>query len=313
MAASPHDLPDVSDVPECDEAQLRLARVQFGTSPPPGTVAEELQPWSGDRGFVMAFARGLSVLHAFREQRRPLTIAQVSHRTHLHRAAVRRLLHTLQVLGYVQQDGVQYRLAPRVLTFAHGYLSSTQLTHIARPLVARLSQALQGFCMLVLPDGDVSTVACTSNFPVSRTPDEQPPNLGHREPLHASAAGLVFLAGQDDAAVAGYCAREALRPPLPADVGPARRPGAARAAGARAGPCRRRPPAAAGAAAGGRAGAGRRRPAGGRAGDRHRSRAPWRGRDRGRTAAAAAQHRPRAGRPAAGRGHAPALIPLPPF
>jgi IclR family pca regulon transcriptional regulator len=214
MSASPPDLPEVPDGPESDEAQLRLVRASTATCPPPGTLAEELQPWSGDRSFVMAFARGLSVLHAFREQRRPLTIAQVSHRTHLHRAAVRRLLHTLEVLGYVRQDGMLYHLAPRALTLAHGYLSSTQLVHIARPLVVRLSQALQGFCMLVVPDGDVSTVACTTNFPMTRTPDEQPSNLGHCEPLHATAAGLVLLAGRDDAAVQAYCDRQVRRPPV---------------------------------------------------------------------------------------------------
>jgi IclR family pca regulon transcriptional regulator len=49
-------------------------------------------------------ARGLAVMRCVAESSRPVTIADVSRRIGLSRAAVRRCLHTLNLLGYVGQD-----------------------------------------------------------------------------------------------------------------------------------------------------------------------------------------------------------------
>jgi hypothetical protein len=56
--------------------------------------AKRIQALTGDPDFMTSLARGLAVVQAFQERKRHLTIAQISHRTEIPRAAVRRCLHT---------------------------------------------------------------------------------------------------------------------------------------------------------------------------------------------------------------------------
>src|SRR5246127_3218395 len=93
---------------------------------PAVTPASEIQAFAGDPNFMASLARGLAVIRAFTQQRRHLTIAQLSQRTAIPRAAVRRCLYTLAKLGYVaSDDGRTYALRPRILALGHAYLSST--------------------------------------------------------------------------------------------------------------------------------------------------------------------------------------------
>jgi IclR family pca regulon transcriptional regulator len=92
---------------------------------------------------MSSLARGLAVIRAFSQQRRELTIAQLSHRTDIPRAAVRRCLYTLGKLGYVgTEDGRTYALRPRILALGHAYLSSTPLATAVQPLLDQISDEL---------------------------------------------------------------------------------------------------------------------------------------------------------------------------
>ena len=104
--------------------------------------AKRIEAFTGDPNFMTSLARGLAVIHAFQERKRHLTIAQISHRTEIPRAAVRRCLHTLMQLGYATTDGRTYSLLPKVLTLGHAYLSSTPLAITAQPILDRLSEQL---------------------------------------------------------------------------------------------------------------------------------------------------------------------------
>ena len=78
--------------------------------------AKRIEALTGDPDFMTSLARGLAVIHAFEERKRHLTIAQISHRTEIPRASVRRCLLTLMKLGYVTTDGRTFSLLPKVLT-----------------------------------------------------------------------------------------------------------------------------------------------------------------------------------------------------
>src|SRR3569832_2421361 len=111
-----------------DPAQSDAAR------PPsrPLTISEEIDALTAP-SFMTSLARGLAVLRAFSDQRRSLTIAQISHKTGIPRAAVRRCLHTLKQLGYADSESNNFSLKPKVLTLGYSYLSSTPLTVSAQP------------------------------------------------------------------------------------------------------------------------------------------------------------------------------------
>ncbi|NQD97173.1 helix-turn-helix domain-containing protein, partial [Pseudomonas sp. CrR25] len=63
--------------------------------PPYVSPAKRIEEFAGDPNFMASLARGLAVVNAFQERKRHLTIAQISHRTDIPRAAVRRCLYTL--------------------------------------------------------------------------------------------------------------------------------------------------------------------------------------------------------------------------
>ena len=58
-----------------------------------------------DPDYMMSLARGLEVIRAFGDGRAELSISDVARETWLSRAAARRCLHTLSVLGYAGGAG----------------------------------------------------------------------------------------------------------------------------------------------------------------------------------------------------------------
>jgi hypothetical protein len=73
----------------------------------------ELSVHEGNPDFVLSLARGLRVIETFEGHPGGLSIAEISRSTALSRAAVRRLLITLQLLGYIGANGRRYHLRQR--------------------------------------------------------------------------------------------------------------------------------------------------------------------------------------------------------
>ena len=93
-------------------------------------------PFKGDPNFMASLARGLEVIQAFTPQRPLLSISQISQKTGIPRAAVRRCLYTLSKLGFVYaEDGKNFQLRPRILALGHAWLASTPLARSAQPVL----------------------------------------------------------------------------------------------------------------------------------------------------------------------------------
>jgi IclR family transcriptional regulator, pca regulon regulatory protein len=95
--------------------------------------------------FIEALARGLEVIAAFRPGRPAPTLAEVASTTGLARPTARRILLTLQELGYVRAAGGTFALTPRVLELGVAFVRSQGLWDVARPhmeqLVARTGES----------------------------------------------------------------------------------------------------------------------------------------------------------------------------
>jgi len=141
---------------------------------------------------MTSLARGLEVIRGFTREERHLSIAQLSRKTGIPRAAVRRCLFTLRELGYVEcADGRSYALRPKVLNLGHAFLSSTPLVVTAQPFLDRVSEAVNESCSLATLDGeDILYLArsVTSRI-ISVTL-----NVGSRLPAHCTSIGYVLLA-----------------------------------------------------------------------------------------------------------------------
>jgi len=179
-------------------------RSSFASLAPPivASPAKRIQAFTGDPDFMTSLARGLAVVQAFQERKRHLTIAQISHRTEIPRAAVRRCLHTLIKLGYATTDGRTYSLLPKVLTLGHAYLSSTPLAVSAQPYLDRMSDQLHEACnMATLEGDDILYIARSATVQRLISVDL---SVGGRLPAYCTSMGRILLAALDDATLHEY-------------------------------------------------------------------------------------------------------------
>ncbi len=77
--------------------------------------------------FIEALARGLEVIRAFRPGQPVMTLASVATAAGLARPTARRMLLTLQELGYVRAADGGFELTPRVLDLGMSYVLSRGL------------------------------------------------------------------------------------------------------------------------------------------------------------------------------------------
>lgn len=172
--------------------------------------AEAIARMAEDPDFVTALARGLAVLLALSDKRRRMSIAQVSHRTGIPRAAARRSLHTLVRLGFVAADEARrFYLRPRVLSFSHGYLSASPLAVLAQPILDRLGDSLREACSVATLDGDEIVYLARSSSSRIMSPAL---NVGRRLPAYCTSIGHVLLAHLPPDELDDYLARVRFHP-----------------------------------------------------------------------------------------------------
>jgi IclR family transcriptional regulator, pca regulon regulatory protein len=170
------------------------------------TAAERIDVFRGDPNFITSLARGIAVIRAFTQQKRRLTISQLSQRTGIPRAAVRRCLYTLAQLGYVSADeGKEFTLSPRILSLGHAYLSSTPLSNAAQPLLDRVSDILHESSSIALLEGDEILYVARSS--TNRRIMSVDLGIGTRLPAYCTSMGRVLLAYLPPPELDSYLAR----------------------------------------------------------------------------------------------------------
>ena len=147
-------------------------------------------PKPGD-SYVQSFARGLEVIRSFSAAVPQQTLSEVAAHTGLTRAGARRILLTLQTLGYVESDGRLFRLTPRILDLGFAYLSSLPIWNLAEPTMEMLVDRVHESCSAAVLDGlDVVYVLRVHTHKIMST------NLGvgSRLPAFWISMGRVLLA-----------------------------------------------------------------------------------------------------------------------
>jgi IclR family pca regulon transcriptional regulator len=147
---------------------------------------------------VQSFARGLEVIRSFSARAPRQTLTEVAASTGLTRAGARRILLTLQTLGYVQSDGKQFALTARILDLGFAYLSSMPIWNLAEPVMESLVEQVKESCSAAVLDG-------TDIVYVLRVPTRKIMRIGlgvgSRLPAYCTSMGRMLLAGLDDADV----------------------------------------------------------------------------------------------------------------
>lgn len=146
---------------------------------------------------VRAVDRALDILMAFGPQDQQLTAGQLSKRTGLSRPTLYRLLHTLQLKGFVLCEGEpqQFRLGPAIGQLAHVWSAGIDLTAMAQEPMKRLWDAT-GETVALFSRSGVERM-CVAEMP-SRNPLSFKRGVGYRERIALGASGRVILAYMDD-------------------------------------------------------------------------------------------------------------------
>jgi IclR family pca regulon transcriptional regulator len=156
----------------------------------------DLKP--GD-SYVQSFARGLEVIRSFSAASPRQTLTEVAGRAGLTRAGARRILLTLQTLGYVTSDGRLFSLTPKILDLGFAYLSSMPIWNLAEPVMEQLVDKVKESCSAAALDG-------TDIVYVLRVPTHKIMSIslgvGSRLPAYCTSMGRVLLADlpEDEAA-----------------------------------------------------------------------------------------------------------------
>jgi IclR family pca regulon transcriptional regulator len=148
--------------------------------------------------YVQSFARGLQVIRSFSAQAPQQTLSEVAQRTGLTRAGARRILLTLESLGYVRCQGRQFSLAPRILDLGFAYLSSLPLWNLAEPVMERLVEEIKESCSAAVLDG--ADIVYVLRIPTHKIMSINL-GIGSRLPAHCTSMGRTLLADLDPAAL----------------------------------------------------------------------------------------------------------------
>ncbi len=141
--------------------------------------------------YVQSFARGLDVIRSFGAAAPRQTLTEVASATGMTRAGARRILLTLQTLGYVRVDGRSFELTPRILDLGFAYLTSMPVWNSAQPVMDALVEQTHESCSIAVLDGqDVVYVLRVHTHKIMST------NLGigSRLPAFWTSLGRVLLA-----------------------------------------------------------------------------------------------------------------------
>lgn len=149
---------------------------------------------------VRAVERAAAIMHVFTPDRTNLPLAEIARRAQLDRGTTRRLLHTLQQVGWIEfhEKTLTYALGPSLLMLIPAVDFGRQMRDVATPVLTRLSNSTHATSFLwILFDGQAM---CLERI---RTHDIQIDvtwsAIGNRVHVHCAGGPRILLAHMSDA------------------------------------------------------------------------------------------------------------------
>jgi IclR family pca regulon transcriptional regulator len=151
--------------------------------------------------FLQGLERGLAVIRAFSTEAPSLTLSEVARGVGITPATARRILLTLEELGYVRSDNRRFSLTPRVLALGWAYLSSLDLGELAGPFMEELSAKTRESCSIATLD--LPDIVYVARVPTSRIMTVAL-GVGARLPAYPTSMGRVLLSALPDEDLTAY-------------------------------------------------------------------------------------------------------------
>lgn len=160
--------------------------------------------------YVASVGKAFRVLSLFTGPTVELGLSDVAIQSGLGKSASQRFLHTLQVLGYLNQEPVTkgYRLSSKLLELSRSYVTSDVIREKARDILEVANQLCEETVNLTVLDG--ATVAYILRYPSKHVVSV---NLavGTRLPAFCTAPGRVLVAAMSTVEQDAIIARSELK------------------------------------------------------------------------------------------------------
>jgi len=159
----------------------------------------------------MSLSRVLTLLRLLAAEPAGLTLARLHAMLGAPKTSVHALLRGLVGEGYVQRDGVMYRLGAQSFVLGAALVSARSLASIAMPFLHEARAKSGETAVLAVIDRSAQALTYVEVVESHKLVRYSVP-VGTTRPLYATSAGRVLLAHQDPAWVADYLRTADLRP-----------------------------------------------------------------------------------------------------
>ncbi len=156
------------------------------------TILDSTAPKAQNRDGVIAVDRALSLLDAFREGDRALSLVELSRRTALDKATILRLAKSLAKAGHLMRNpDASWRLGPKLAQLGTMYQATFRVRDLVEPALARLSQESGESASFHIREQDYRICLFRVDSPQSI---RHHTHVGDMLPLDRGAPGRVILA-----------------------------------------------------------------------------------------------------------------------
>ncbi len=146
---------------------------------------------------VQSVERTLDIVEALSSNRTGIGVTELSKALNLHKSTVHRLLTTLMVRKYVEQDSEsgKYRLSVKLFELGNAVLSKLNMRAHALPYLRELRERCRETVQLAIVDQNEVLYIDVLESPEKIGVKAQ---IGERAPLYCTASGKAWLAGLPD-------------------------------------------------------------------------------------------------------------------
>jgi len=147
---------------------------------------------------MLATSRTMALLDALANSSSPIGVIELSHALQIHKADVSRILSTLEQTGYVirNMETAKYTLSFKFIAMALRFRDETRLEDVVRPVLLDLVRTTgESVQFAIQQNGDMIYVEKEEGIKSLRVASM----LGRTAPLHATAAGKVWLSSLPEA------------------------------------------------------------------------------------------------------------------
>jgi IclR family KDG regulon transcriptional repressor len=169
------------------------------------------------RGGVQSLGRAFGIMEEIARHRDGIGLAELSKRVGLHNSTTFHLVKTMVSLGYVRQlkDSKKYRIGRPLFALAASALDEVEMTSLATPVLAALSQETGEGTQFAVRSGDAVVILAHMSGPGAFQLKDR---VGGLRPAHCTAIGKMMLSSLSAEQFERFLSRAELKPNTPKSI-----------------------------------------------------------------------------------------------